>query len=257
VFPQPFEVELVGRNFWEGFLPLAGPFAIASGALLGVWFSNRNAGKRHEEQLSHDRDLHEQRLTLDRQLHADQLANDRAVRAREETRAVIDEVTSSLTDAMDALANFVANRNNLERTAREQAESESLEEREHRQEAWNEDLNSLTDALGSAFRSMETLRPSQLRLRLRFPEEHPIYRGFVLVCSAVERAVTLVANDGTEIRTEEVLAEEEESRVEVARRLGEYVRAVRSWGEELPLTPDQDLASSESHNDSEDEARLA
>lgn len=242
VSPQPFEVEIVGREFWEAFVPLVGPFAIAVGALVGVWFSNRAAGNRHKEQLDHDRDLHEKRRALDRELNARQLESDRAIRAMEETRSTIDEVTNVLTNAMDALTKFVGERSNLERIEIEQAASDTLEEREEHQRHWNAALASFTESLVPTYQAVEALRPAQLRLRLRFPDEHPVFTSFVLVCAAVENALTLVAEDGTEIRSEEVLAEEEEARVEVSRQLVGYVEAVRKWSEEAPLTPDQKMA---------------
>ena len=215
--------------------PLIGPFLIALGAFLAAWLTVRTANKRHREQLEHDRDLQDQRLTHDRELHAFQLAHDRFLRERDATRGTIDEVTGALTRAMDALSEFTGDVLNADRYVRERLASDTQEEREALQRQWNQAMIELTQKVRPFHEMVELLRPAQLRLRLRFPDAHPVFRNFALVCSAVEQALELVGREHeADIRSDEVLAEMEESRAEVGNRLTRYVEAVQTWVDAPP-----------------------
>jgi hypothetical protein len=231
---QPFEVELVG-NEWEWVIPLIGPLAIALGALGGamltVWFANR----RQDKQLKHDRDLHEEQLAHDRELREAQLAHDRSLRANEATRLTIDDVTGVLTNAMDALTQFQGELVMAEEAGREQREAGDQESREGLQRKWNAEVESLTRVIFTTEEAVHQIRPAQLRLRLRFPDSHPVYRNFALCCSAVERTFELLVSvEPYEIRSPEALGEAEEANAEVGRRLNLYVEAVRKWSQSQP-----------------------
>jgi hypothetical protein len=240
LFPQPFEVELVGGNEWEWLIPLVGPLAIAAGALFGVALSNRKATERHREQLEHDRDLQDQRLTHDRELHGVQLAQDRElramqlrydqeIRAKEAAQQTVDEATRALTDAVEALGDFAGETVFLEGISQELAEADDEEQEINRQEAWNQGMRSLIEQMKAAHRTVGLLRPAQVRLLLRFEQAHPIYRNYFQASSAIDEHLDTLREHGGAIQSQERLDQIERESAEVARSLNGYIEAVRRW----------------------------
>jgi hypothetical protein len=213
------EVHLVGGP--SSLAQLAGPAAIVIAALAGAYFAARYASRNVARELK----------AADRRLRL-QLRHDQSMRSREATRETLDDVTDNLTNAMNSLAAYTAALMTIEQItgALEEASDESQKENIQRS------LDRLDDEIAKrrqlSHDAAAQLPPAQLRLRLRFPENHPVYEAFRVVVEAVSDSEDEELKNGGEPRTDEHLAAAEEIRRRIPKNLNAYAAAVRDWMDE-------------------------
>jgi hypothetical protein len=214
---QPLEVEQVGGPSlpWDLLGPAAIVLAAFIGAVAAAWYASRNVRK----------ELNAADLRLRRQLKHDQ-----EMRSREAIRRTLDQVTDVLTEAMDALADFVGEVVSCGEHARDAdaAVGGSKEQQEARR-ALTESMEAVTRSMTTTQGKVMKLSAARLRLRLRFEETDPVYRNFDLTCDAVLASYEREVEASGRARSDDELTEATGGRMEVARRLRLYTDAVRDW----------------------------
>jgi hypothetical protein len=198
---------------------ILGPAAVVIAALLGAAFASRYASRNVAKEL----------LAADERQRRE-LRHDQKMRAREATRATIDEVTGALTRAMDTYAIYAAEVMTMEDIMNDLKEAEEGSQRKKEiEDARDKHLSLLTEKMLDSHNANLQLSPARLRLRLRFGEEDDVFTTYQNACALVRKCTESERGYGPLVRSKEEIAAAEELRRQVAPRLTAYVNAVRTW----------------------------
>jgi hypothetical protein len=208
---------------------ILGPAAVVIAALLGAAFASRYASKNVAKELLAADDRQR------RELHHDQ-----RMRAREATRATIDEVTNALTRAMDTYAIYAGESMTVEDILNDlKAADDESEEKKKIEAAHDRHLGILTEKMLDSHNANLQLSPARLRLRLRFGEGHEVLTTYETACALIRKCNESERAHGVALRSKEQLAAVENLRRQVAPQLTAYVNAVRAWLD-AEVAPDED-----------------
>lgn len=214
---RPIDVHVDTGGGPSGYL---GPAAILVGVILAYVFATKNvrrelaaAGKRQVRELRHDREM---------QVIA-------------EKRAVLDDATEVLISAIDALSGFASNLLATELTRRKmEAAPEGSEHREAYANKWHKMISDTTAEMTTTVARINALHPALLRLRLRLPENDPIYVQYRAAVTAIDAAYdTEREKEVTDLRSDEELKAADKARSLLPHRLNQWVQSVRAWNDSL------------------------
>jgi hypothetical protein len=214
----PIDVHVTGTD--AGLIAYLGPLAILGAAYLAYRFATKNvrreiaaAEKRQERQLQHDREM----------------------QAIAGSRAALDDVTEVLISAINGITDFASNLLATEMTRRKmEAAPEGSEQRAAYEAKWHEMASTTTAEMSIAVTQLNALQPALLRLRLRFPEEDPIYAKYRNAAGVLDAIYDLEREkEVTDLRTDEELKASSDARSQLPGFLADWVQAVRAWNTSL------------------------
>lgn len=188
------------------------------------------ADRRLKQQLKHDREQAAE-------LQESQLRRDRKLREIEAARSTLDDVLNLVNETLEAVSrlfalNKVHHELKQELDAIDPSESEGPK-LESLSERLTENNRERVEALGKSGRLLRDGLATQLRLRLRFPDDSPIVQTFWAWHSAVKGWYDQVAEFGSSRETsDELLDEIPKTGFEAGERLGEFLEAARQWSKD-------------------------
>jgi hypothetical protein len=216
---EPIDVHIIGDNhWWEPFLvPLALIFAglIAAGL---SWLIHRQSLEAEERRLAR-RFRHERRM-----------------REREATRAVLDDAVALIERMIDATTQLISQVDTAERIRRD-LEQARQEGREQDEKVLLQRVNPAYDELQKTLAQVGHLNQEafavQFRLRLRFPDDHPVVTAFAAWRDARVELFDTVAAGGVEPRSPQQLQRSEALVTLTGTLLGQFLEAARAWVREV------------------------
>lgn len=228
--PQPLEVEIVGRDWWEPLLLLVGPLAIALGALGGVGLTVYFAHRRHREQLAQSA-----------RLHREQLQNDRLIRHREHVRQVLDSVIENVQALIDELheldqeiAGAEARRSEiLETTTATAAESESSNRLARLEAGISSQLAGVHDSVARGW-------SDSIRLRVRLGDHEVAAAHEAFVTAATERVDNVADHrddGGLRNRSPAELESDQAAMAAITEAFAGFFVACEHWEHEHQMEP--------------------
>lgn len=221
LFLSVLEVHLTGGK--SILLELATPAAIVIAAIVGAHFAAQYAGRNVAKELA------AADLRLKRELRHDQI-----LRKKEAARRTLDEVTNVATNGMDALVDYAAKIQSVEEKAKLVADAPNeSEEKAEAGKRLNDALAELIEKAEASHAAIRKFSPAFVRLKLRFPADHPVSKCFAALTDAIKASEAHERGHGPEPRNDEELAEAQEIRSKIPRQLNLYLDAARAWMEQV------------------------
>jgi hypothetical protein len=241
VLSQPFEVELVGGEWWAALIPLVGPFVIALGALAGAWLTVRTADRRHRAQLEHDQDLQQRRLEHDRKLRRLELEHDRTLRYREHVYGILDDVierTQELVSSVNMwdhrITTTESDRSEFE--LREREAPTDVDRENVRRKRVERDFELLRER-AELYTSLANGWGDNIRLSLRLGKHHDLAKLHEGLLEALKSRAEVVSTDVPPLvnRTTEQIKADEQRMDQISDAQASFLEACEAWHLDPPI----------------------